>query len=770
MEAKVGVPTNFVHWLHQTYTMRWKGALDISTVPGPDHANKSPQWCCSLTAAGAVVRDRQGRHVTLEPLQGSGQARSKKEAEQQAARQVYEALVAGGWYDPEAPPPPKKGGGVSRAMKFITDNTPANTANPLAYLDISIDGQAVGRVVLELFRYKKGSTLEEHAPLAVSNFLALCRGVEVGGVRLCYAGCPFTRIMERFLLQAGDVVNRDGTGAGWWWFSHPFMLGAANLGLEDSNASQFMITTAPAAQLAGQHTCFGKVLAGYGVVKEIEALCDRHSSTPPCPVIIEEAGELPPGTDLSAVPPVAAGGWPLWPEDQGAPPQGVREAAFRLGITAQLKEAGNAAYKQGDAAAALARYQQAARFLSWTSFKLRDEAGDVELSAEEQRALWDCEVLLMGNAAAAQLKLGRFKAAGQTCRELLQRAPSSVKGLLRAGQAAMGLGPGEYGSAAEHLQQALQQAREQQLPTRDIVEELHRLHSLQQPHAARQRTKFSSAFAAGLLHHPADDAPPPAAAAAAAPLDPSDPAAAAAAAAGLRHVVVPPGRRVAGPVAAERVLEGGQPVLVDDAWGRHLLLADDDDDDDDGEGQGGWAAGGGSSSYSRGLMARLARMGLAGSSGLGAAASSENDGWGEAEQGHDDDSDEEGGWAEGCGEGMAEQQQQQGNGHHAGHPAALAPQGAEGVGSPNSSSKPEAQTNGSSGAATAASSSGLLPLARGLPGPPEAAAPPEEAGLPEEAEAAQAAAAGVAVAAGGDAGQRSYGDGALGAMMRKIPL
>jgi cyclophilin family peptidyl-prolyl cis-trans isomerase len=47
------------------------------------------------------------------------------------------------------------------------------------------------------------------------------------------------------------------------------MLGCANLGLEDSNASQFMVTTAPAAQLAGQHTCFGKVLAGYGVIKEV---------------------------------------------------------------------------------------------------------------------------------------------------------------------------------------------------------------------------------------------------------------------------------------------------------------------------------------------------------------------------------------------------------------------------------------------------------------------------------------------------------------------
>jgi hypothetical protein len=39
---------------------------------------------------------------------------------------------------------------------------------------------------------------------------------------------------------------------------------------------------------------------------------------------------------------------------------------------------------QGDAAAALARYQQAARFLSWTSFKLRDDGGDVDMSPEEQ--------------------------------------------------------------------------------------------------------------------------------------------------------------------------------------------------------------------------------------------------------------------------------------------------------------------------------------------------------------------------------------------------
>jgi hypothetical protein len=124
MEEKAGVPTNFVHWLHQTYTMRWKGSMDISTVPGPEHAHKNPQWCCTLIASGAVVRDREGKHVSLEPLQGQGQGKSKKAAEQQAARQVYDALVAAGWYDPEGPPPAKKSGGVVRGRTAAESHCP----------------------------------------------------------------------------------------------------------------------------------------------------------------------------------------------------------------------------------------------------------------------------------------------------------------------------------------------------------------------------------------------------------------------------------------------------------------------------------------------------------------------------------------------------------------------------------------------------------------------------------------------------------------------
>jgi hypothetical protein len=291
----------------------------------------------------------------------------------------------------------------------------------------------------------------------------------------------------------------------------------------------------------------------------------------------------------------------------------------------------------------------------------------------------------------------------------------------------------------------------------DIVEEMHRLRSLQQQHAARQRSKFSAAFAAGLLHHPADDAPP---APAAPPADPNDPAGAAAAA-GLRHVVVPQGQRVAGPVPAERVLDGGQPVLVDDAWGRHLMVADSSDEE--GQGSKQEEAGAGSSSYSRGLMARLARMGLVDSSSAGGwgavGRTSEHDDWGEVEHSDNDSSDEQNGWAERYNADSVEQQQ--GNGHHAAVLPAQAPLGAEGEGSASRDLRPAAEANGSSlPAAATGSSSGLL----------AGAVDADELGLPEAAEAAQAAAAGVAVATQDDAEQRSYGDGALGAIMRKVPL
>lgn len=57
---------------------------------------------------------KDGKHTSLEPCTLVGEGRTKKEAEQAAARGLYEAMVAAGWVDPDAPPPPKKSGGPVR--------------------------------------------------------------------------------------------------------------------------------------------------------------------------------------------------------------------------------------------------------------------------------------------------------------------------------------------------------------------------------------------------------------------------------------------------------------------------------------------------------------------------------------------------------------------------------------------------------------------------------------------------------------------------------
>eukprot|EP00878_Enallax_costatus_P008143 GHUV01008515.1.p1 GENE.GHUV01008515.1~~GHUV01008515.1.p1 ORF type:complete len:527 (+),score=182.46 GHUV01008515.1:496-2076(+) len=430
---------------------------------------------------------------------------------------------------------------------------------------------------------------------AVDNFLALCRGVDIAGQHRSYAGVPFTTMVPRTFLQTGDVVNKDGTGRAQihstygeyfpdeglddksYRHNRPFMLSVANMCIEDTNSSQFFITLAPIHELDGRHTCFGKVLAGYGVLKQVEALAAAAGpDRPPNTVFIQSCGELPAGHDYKATVVLSGGGWPLYPEDQGPPPEGVREAQFRLDIAAQLKEAGNAAYKQGDAAYALARYEQAFRYLNWTTFKIRTAEGEADLERQESNALWNTEVLLMGNIAAAELKLGRYKAATDTCQELLHRAPYSVKGLLRAGQAAIGIA--DYSTAARHLKAALDQAKQQQLPTREILAELHRLRDLQQQQRTKQKARFSAAFAKGVLHHPSDDQP-------SSSLNSGSNSVGSSTwmfSEGMQHRVADQllGRRALGPVSRERVLDSDQPVLVDDAWGTHPLVAEPDSDDD----------------------------------------------------------------------------------------------------------------------------------------------------------------------------------------------
>ena len=65
----------------------------------------------------------------------------------------------------------------------------------------------------------------------------------------------------------------------------------ANTG-ENSNGSQFFITTVPCPWLDGHHVVFGKVLRGMMLVKEIESYGTHKAGIPSAKIIISDCGMI----------------------------------------------------------------------------------------------------------------------------------------------------------------------------------------------------------------------------------------------------------------------------------------------------------------------------------------------------------------------------------------------------------------------------------------------------------------------------------------------
>ncbi|KZF26059.1 hypothetical protein L228DRAFT_216146 [Xylona heveae TC161] len=174
----------------------------------------------------------------------------------------------------------------------------AGTPNPVVFFDMSLGGEPLGRVKMELFA--------DTVPRTAENFRQFCTGETKNamGRPQGYKGARFHRVIKDFMIQGGDFLNGNGTGSTCIYGTKSFadenfvlrhdtagLLSMANSG-PNTNGSQFFITTTPTPFLNGKHVVFGRVIDGMDVVRKIEHTRTGRDDRPIQDVTIAQCGEM----------------------------------------------------------------------------------------------------------------------------------------------------------------------------------------------------------------------------------------------------------------------------------------------------------------------------------------------------------------------------------------------------------------------------------------------------------------------------------------------
>eukprot|EP00035_Acanthoeca_spectabilis_P013225 m.243393 g.243393 ORF g.243393 m.243393 type:complete len:183 (-) comp15834_c1_seq21:308-856(-) len=152
-------------------------------------------------------------------------------------------------------------------------------ANPVCFMDITVNGQPVGRLEIVV--------REDIVPKTTASFVNLCRDG--------YKGSRVHRIIPGFMMQVGkwlgdadestpDVtasqrVNGGKTMYGETFEDENFILRHSGAGIlsmvntgKDTNSTEFFLCATRTSWLDGKHVVFGFVRKGFDVINKISAL------------------------------------------------------------------------------------------------------------------------------------------------------------------------------------------------------------------------------------------------------------------------------------------------------------------------------------------------------------------------------------------------------------------------------------------------------------------------------------------------------------------